>query len=98
MIIELAHEDIERWRIESQPPQGQLVEVTVSDIEICEGMGCYCGLADIYPHVVCRWENGAKRREPIPLPLSVQRDWLLTHRRELYPDWLSGESWAHGEL
>jgi len=97
-VIRFTPEDIERWEVESQEPRGDIVEVTVSEVGICEGAGCYSGLADIHPHVTCRWENGAVRREAIPLTVDEQRDWLLQHRRDLYVDWLSDKDWARGEL
>ena len=97
-VIRFTREDIERWEVESQEPAGEIVEATVSDIGICEGEGCHNGFADIHAHVTCRWENGAVRREHIPMNTEQQRDWLLRHRRDLYQDWLSGKGWAHGEL
>lgn len=97
MRMEVTADEIERWRIESQLPGGNLAEVTIGEIEICESMGCYSG-ADIHSHLTARWENGAKRREPIPLSADEQRAWLLAHRPDLYPDWRRGEGWAHREL
>lgn len=98
MLIHITSDEAKRWEVESRAPQGELVDITVSDIHICEGAGCYSGFADVHPHLMRRWENGAARREPIELTWSQQRDWLLEHRRDLYLNWLSGKGWAHGEL
>src|SRR5262245_51162893 len=87
MIVRFTKEDLERWRVESQEPAGDLTLITVGDARICEGEGGYNGIADIHAHVTARWANGAMRREPIPLSREEQRDWLIENRPDLLADW-----------
>jgi hypothetical protein len=96
MRIRITAKDLERYRIESQEPSGALTEVTVSAAHICEGEGCYSGIADVHAHVTARWTNGAVRREPIALTRDEQREWLLANRPDLLDDWQSGDGWMHG--
>jgi hypothetical protein len=93
MKIHIPPEDVRRWEIESQQPEGPLTEVTVSDLCICEGMGCYSGITDIHAHVTATWANGAKRREPISMSREEQRAWLVRHRPDLLSDWEDGADW-----
>ncbi len=97
MKIRITPEDLKRYRIESQEPAGELKLVTVSTIRICEGEGCYSGVADIHAHVTALWANGAVRRQPIPLTRDEQRDWLLENRPDLLEVWQSGDGWMRGE-
>src|SRR5437899_2737155 len=97
IVWHITPEDFERYRIESQEPEGDLVEVTVGDLEICEGMGCYTGMADIHAHITARWSNGAKRREPISAGKDEQRRWLADHRPDLLGDWEEGHGWLWNE-
>jgi hypothetical protein len=97
-MFRISREALERWNRESQKPAGAVVSMIVSDIDICEGAGCYSGCPDIHAHVIAEWENGAKRTQPVPLDYDEQRAWLLQRRRDVYDDWRRGDGWAWKEL
>jgi hypothetical protein len=92
MMIEFTQADIDEARAKSLEPLGPVLDVKVDDLDICET--CFHG-ADVHAHVLATWENGATRRQPISIGHDMQREWMLTHRRDLYRDWLAGEGWAH---
>jgi hypothetical protein len=98
MMVRLTAEGLHRWNTESQEPRGDISEITVSAVGICEGAGCNNGFADIHAHLTVRWTNGAVRRWRFDPEHQEQRDWLAAHRPDLLSDWEAGDGWAWKEL
>jgi hypothetical protein len=95
MKVTITAEELQQWRVESQEPDGLLVDSTVSGIGICEGRGCYSGQPNVHAHATETWGNGAKRETPLPVPRHMASQFLIRLDRNIYLDWLTNSdgSW-----